>query len=157
MKKKPIIETRSMPTLLEKRNTIFQAMEQLLTTAQTETRSMNEDEVKKFNTYKEEIGSIDTTLEAEAEAKRLQQAQVAKTATNPAQPNQNEEKRAMVEAEEKFLAYVRGEQRALDVAGNGGIIPTLIADRIIMKVRELSPIYARCTIFNVGGDLVFPK
>ena len=39
---------------------------------------------------------------------------------------------------------------------NGAIIPTDIANRIITRVRELSPIYQRATVFNVGGDLVFP-
>jgi HK97 family phage major capsid protein len=153
------IEVRSMPTLLEKRNTIVEAMQALVDGANTETRSMNEDEVKKFNDYKEEIGSIDSTLEAEAEAKRLQQAQANKVqnpAQNPAQPT--EEQRAMIEAEDKFLAYIRGEERALDVAGNSGsIIPTLIADRIILRIKQLCPIYAMSTIYNIGGDLLIPK
>lgn len=66
----------------------------------------------------------------------------------------DEEQRAL--DEEAFLKFVRGEERALDVANNGGIIPTTIASRIIEKVKELSPIYQMATVYNVGGDLVFP-
>jgi HK97 family phage major capsid protein len=36
------------------------------------------------------------------------------------------------------------------------IIPVSIANRIIETVKDLSPIYKMVTIYNVGGDLVFP-
>ena len=44
----------------------------------------------------------------------------------------------------------------MDVANNGGIIPAHIANKIIEKVKELCPIYSMATVYNVGGDLVFP-
>ena len=59
--------------------------------------------------------------------------------------------------EQNFIKFIKGDTRALDVANNGAIIPTDIANRIITRVRELSPIYQRATVFNVGGDLVFPS
>lgn len=64
------------------------------------------------------------------------------------------EQRALDEA--NFIEFIKGEKRALSVADNGGIIPTTIANRIIDKVKELSPIYSMATVYNVGGDLVFP-
>lgn len=150
---KPIIEYRSMPTLLEQRNNKITELEGIINLAKNETRSMDETEQTKFAQIKAEIEQIDKTIQAEQQAQTLANdpnAQTIKTATP-------DEQRSLQEAEDKFLRFVRGEERALDVAGNGGIIPTQIANRIITRVRELSPIYAMATIYNVGGDLVFPK
>jgi HK97 family phage major capsid protein len=77
----------------------------------------------------------------------------SQSSTQAKAPEQ-EEQRAL--ATEKFIKYIKGDTRALDVANNGAIIPTEIANDIITRVKELSPIYQRCTTFNVGGDLVFP-
>ena len=78
---------------------------------------------------------------------------MAQTETRAA--GSGEEERRSAE-EKAFLDFVNGESRALDVAANGGIIPAHIANRIIEKVKELSPIYSMVTVYNVGGDLVFP-
>lgn len=152
------LEVRSMPTLLEQRNTVIESMENLLKKANEETRALDENEQNQFNQYKEEIGKLDSTMEAQRYAEELakkQNASVSKPSTQVTPPNQQEEQRML--AEDNFLKFIRGEERALDVAGNGGIIPTIISDRIIQKVKELCPIYAQATVFNVGGDLVFPK
>ena len=142
------IETRAMPTLLEKRNNLITEMEGLIEKAKTETRSMSEDETTRFEEIKTEVSQIDKTISAESEAAILGEgAQQAKTP-------EEEEKRAL--DEERFLKFIKGDTRALDVANNGAIIPTDISNRIITRVKELSPIYQRATTFNVGGDLVFP-
>lgn len=149
------LETRSMPSLLEQRNNLITEMEGIISAAKTETRSMNEQEVSRFEQIKKEIQQIDKTIQAEQVAQQLnpanaQQVKAAETSV------QSEEKRAIAEAEDKFVRFIRGESRALDVAANGAIIPTEIANRIITRVKEISPIYQRATVFNVSGDLVFP-
>ena len=58
--------------------------------------------------------------------------------------------------EEQFIRFIKGEERALDIANNGGIIPTTIANKIIETVKDICPIYRMATVYNVGGDLVFP-
>jgi HK97 family phage major capsid protein len=144
------LEIRSMPTLLEQRNNLLTELEGLVNKAKQETRSMNEEEQTQFGKIKNDIQNIDKTIKAEQDAAELNNAEMQQTKT----PEQEEQRAA---AEDKFLRFIRGEERALDVAGNGGIIPTEISGRIINKVYELSPIYQRATRFNVGGDLVFPK
>ena len=74
---------------------------------------------------------------------------------------QEEEQRA--ESEEKaFEAYLRGtkaEERAdtnLTLTDNGAVIPTTIANRIIEKVYDISPILERATKYNVKGTLEIP-
>lgn len=140
-------ETRSMPSLVEQRNNLIQEAEALVEKAKTETRSLDDQEITRFDEIKTEVTKIDKTIQAEEEAEGM--------ATKSAKTPEQEEQRAL--DEEKFLKYIKGDTRALDVASNGAIIPTNIADRIITRVKELSPIYSRCTVFNVGGDLDFPS
>lgn len=149
MKTLPILETRAMPSLLEQRNDYMTNLENLIEKAKTETRALNDEEQKDFNKLKEDINNIDKTILAQQEADKLKQAEMAQAKTP-----EDQEKRAL--AEDKLIRYIRGEQRALDVANNGAIIPEEISSQIITRVKELSPIYQRATVFNVGGDLTFP-
>lgn len=152
MKRKRKLEIRSMPTLIEQRNTALENMEALLNKVNAETRAMDDKEQAQFNQYKEEIGNLDTTIEAQ----RFAEEQAKKQNASVSKVTPQEEEKRMLD-EKNFLSFIRGEERALDIAGNGGVIPQIISDRIIQKVKELSPIYAQCTVFNVGGDLIFPK
>lgn len=148
-----MLETRSMPTLVEKRNNLVTELETLVNTAKTETRAMTDDEQSRFNQVKADIEGIDRTLKAQTEAETITKTVETKSPQEP--KAMNEEQRSLDET--NFLKFLRGEERALDVAGNGAIIPTTISNRIIERVKEISPIYQLATVFNVGGDLVFPK
>ena len=72
------------------------------------------------------------------------------------------EQRAQEEADEKaFENYIRGivsEERAenLTFSDNGAVIPTTIANRIITKVYDISPILEKSTKYNVKGTLEIP-
>jgi HK97 family phage major capsid protein len=149
MKTLPKLETRAMPSLLEQRNNFMTNLETLIEKAKTETRALNDEEQKDFNKLKEDINNIDKTILAEQEADKLKSAEMQQSKSPEAQ-----EKRAL--AEDKFTRFLRGEQRALDVASNGAIIPEEISSQIITRVHEISPIYQQATVFNVSGDLVFP-
>ena len=149
MKTLKLIEKRSMPTLLEQRNNLISEAENLVQKAKTETRSMDETETNRFDQIQGEIKQIDKTIQAETVASQL----TSENSTQAKQTNQ-EEQRAL--AVEKFVKFIKGDSRALDVASNGAIIPTEISNDIITRVKELSPIYSMSTVFNVGGDLVFP-
>ena len=122
-------------------------MEGLIEKAKSETRSLDDTEATRFDEIKTEVTKIDKTIQAEQEAEQLSSTKQAKT-------TEQEEQRAL--DEEKFVKFIKGDTRALDVANNGAIIPTDIANRILTRVKEISPIYSRATVFNVGGDLDFP-
>lgn len=136
-----------MKALIEKRNALMDELEGLLNAAKTETRAMNEDENGRYEAIKSEVNEIDKTLKAEEELRAMDKKVDTKV-------DEKVEQRAL--DEQNFLTFIK-EQRALDVGSNGGIIPTSIANRIIEQVKELSPIYAMATVYNVGGDLVFPS
>src|SRR6476620_1374131 len=143
----PKYEIRSMPTLVEQRNNLIQEMEGLISKAKEETRSLEDSEAERFDAIKTEVTKIDKTIQAQTEAEKL-------SATEKAKTGEAEEQRAL--SEEKLINFIKGDTRALDVASNGAIIPTDITNRIITRVKEISPIYQRATVFNVGGDLDFP-
>ena len=73
----------------------------------------------------------------------------------------DEEKRALDE-EKAFENYIRGtvtnERANLTPASNSGgvTIPTTIANRIIKKVYDMSPILQKSTKYNVKGKLELP-
>lgn len=151
IKNKRKAEFRALPTnekaLIEKRNALIVEMEQLVETAQAETRAFTDEESDRYTNTKSELGKLDGTLKAINETRSLEH-------TNETKKNKEAEQRTL--DEENFIKFIKGEERALDIANNGGVIPTTIANRIIEKVKELSPIYKMATIYNVSGDLVFP-
>lgn len=142
------MKNTKMKALIEKRNTLLEQMDVLLQKTETETRAMDEKENAEFEAFETEIRALDVTIAA---ADKLEAHERMETGKSDA----DAEQRALDEAS-SFLAFVRGEQRALSTTDNGGIIPTTIAAKIIEKVKELSPIYAMATTYNVAEDLTFP-
>jgi HK97 family phage major capsid protein len=71
------------------------------------------------------------------------------------------EERALNE-EKAFENYIRGVVNNRDtsynmtLSDNGAVIPTTIANRIIKKVYDISPILERSTKYNVKGKLELP-
>lgn len=139
--------------LIEKRNTKVTEMQAILNKAKEETRAMNEEEMTTFNALEKEIKDLDNTIAAEARAKGLEIMEDMKK-------DGKAEERAVAE-ERAFENYVRGvvEERAdvnLTVGDNGAVIPSSIANKIIKKVYDMSPIYQLATRYNVGGTLNIP-
>lgn len=149
---KKFIETRSMPSLVEQRNNLLDEMDNLLKGAKEETRALTEEEATRFDEIKNEIAGLDKTITALDEARSLDKKVPAKQA----------EQRTQEEAETRaFDHYIRGlvEERAdvnLTVGANGAVIPSSIANKIIQKVYDISPIYQLATRYNVGGTLSIP-
>lgn len=143
-------ETRALPDLIEQRNNLVEEMENIIKDAEKETRALTDDETSRFDEIKKEIDGIDKTLKAQNEARSLSSAEFGGA------KKENMEQRAADEA--KFEKFLRGETRALSTSADSGkaLIPTTIADRVIERVKELSPIYSMATIYNVGGNLSFP-
>lgn len=149
---KKVIEKRSMPTLIEQRNNLLDEMDNLLKGAKEETRALTDQESTRFDEIKGEIAGLDKTIAALDEARSFDKKVPAKQA----------EQRTQEEAETRaFDNYIRGviEERAdvnLTVGANGAVIPSSIANKIIQKVYDISPIYQLATRYNVGGTLSIP-
>lgn len=145
-----------MKFLIEKRNSIVEEINNLFKGAETEKRALTDEEQSTFEAKTAELKALDKTIEAKREARSL----TMMDDETPKTPEAKEEKRSTEELEARaFETYLR-EQRA-DAANmakgdNGAVIPTTIANRIIDTVKQVAPIYALTTKFNVKGKLQFP-
>ena len=142
-----------MKFLIEKRNSIVEEINNLFTAVEAEKRALTEDEQSTFEAKTAELKALDKTIEAKREARAL----TMMDDETPKTPKK-EEKRSTEELEERaFETYLR-EQRTGEMTNgaNGAVIPQTIANRIIDTVKQVSPIYALTTQFNVKGKLQFP-
>mgnify|MGYP002706447204 CR=1 FL=1 len=143
-----------MKFLIEKRNSIVEEINNLFKAAETEKRALTEEEQTTFDAKTAELKNLDKTIEAKREARSL----TMMDDETPKTPEEKAEKRSTEELEERaFETYLR-EQRAGEMAkgDNGAVIPQTIANRIIDTVKQVAPIYALTTKFNVKGKLQFP-
>lgn len=143
-----------LKSLIEKRNSIVEEINNLFKGAETEKRALTEDEQVTFDAKNAELKALDKTIESAREARSL----TVMDDETPKTPEEKEEKRSTEELEARaFETYLR-EQRAGEMAKgtNGAVIPTTIANRIIDTVKQIAPIYALTTKFNVKGKLQFP-
>lgn len=143
-----------MKFLIEKRNSIVEEINNLFKGAETEKRALTEDEQSTFEAKTAELKALDKTIEAKREARSL----TMMDDETPKTPEEKEEKRSTEELEARaFETYLR-EQRTGEMTkgDNGAVIPTTIANRIIDTVKQVAPIYALTTKFNVKGKLQFP-
>ena len=142
--------------LIEKRNALIEEMEKMVEACETETRAFSEDESKRYEEITKELNDLDATLKAADELDEKRSYQPIE------KPNETKD-RAELE-ERAFESYIRGtldlETRAdvnLTKSDNGAVIPSSIANKIIEKVKEMSPLFAMATIYNVGGTLTIPS
>lgn len=149
----------------EKRNDLLTRMEEVVAPAQNDERELTPEEVATLNDLNDQLAAINEQIEAVTKTLSTL-AGAEKPDSEPTEEEEmNEERelenRAMNE-EKAFEAYVRGtlNQRDADYdmvkANNGAIIPASIANRIIKKVFEISPIAARADRYNVKGKLTIP-
>lgn len=147
---------QNLKALTERRAELQAELEQIVNTADGETRAMSTEEIAKFDASELEIKNIDATIAREERARNMENKEIVAPVT---------ETRAQIE-ERAFENYIKqqcgvpveirsGEQN-VTLAANGAVIPTTIANRIISTVKEMCPILAKATIFNVKGTLKVP-
>lgn len=143
----------NLKALIEKRNAIVEEMNEMFKTAETEVRALTEDEQAKFEAKTAELKALDKTIKSAKDVRSLGAMDV------PAEERKAVEKDEKVEDVEAraFETLIR-ENRAGEMAksDNGAVIPTTIANRILDTVKQIAPLYALATKFNVKGKLDFP-
>lgn len=150
-----------MKKFIEKKNGLIEEMEGLVNKAKLETRAFDETETERIEAIKTEIKGLDAVIKADSEQRELEKVEdkveekIEKREEDVEVENVEKRELEVREAETTFVDMISGK-RAFDVANNGAVIPEIIANRIIEKVKELSPIVAMSTIFNEGAQLKFP-
>ena len=146
---------KNIKGLEEKRAEIQEKINALVDALEKDEKraSFNEDEAKQYNALIQEKELIETSIKA-INAKRA-----ADNILKDEPSNDNEDKEKL--EERAFANYIRGivEQRAdvnLTTGDNGAVIPSSIANKIIKKVHDISPLYQLATKYNVKGTLSIP-
>ena len=146
----------NLKALREKKNDLLEQMKAICEKAQTETRALTEEETASYESLRNEAIAIGETIKTIEETRAMN----FESTNNPA-PKAD---KAEVELR-AFANYIRtlkteyAEERAgvnMTMGDNGALIPETIANRIIDKVVELSPIYEKSTRHAVKGNISFP-
>ena len=149
----------NLKALIEKRNKLLSDMQKIVDAANTETRSFTNDELANYEQMKQEIESLDKTIAASEELRSIERKSAV---MEPTQREKND-----TELKEKaFENYLRGRitetrdgeptDTNMTFGDNGAVIPTSIANKIIDKVVEISPLFSLATRYNVKGSLTIP-
>lgn len=146
----------NLKALIEKRNALLTAMQGIVNAANTETRAFTNEELADYEAKKQEIEALDKTISAMQEYRDLD----VKTVKEPDAETKNKEQLEVRAFENLLRGTLTPETRDTDnpitFGDNGAIIPSSIANKIIDKVVEISPIYALANRYNVGGTLTIP-
>lgn len=155
--------------LREQRSAKVKRMQEILAGAKGENRAMSEEEQKEFDDTESEIADLDKTITAAEKAKELEAKETDKNHVEDpdkdkegqnSQEGQGGENRAE-DDKRAFADYIRGvitgENRAdMTLGENGAVIPSTIANEIIKKIKDISPVYNDAAHYNVKGTLSIP-
>ena len=148
--------TMNLKALAEQRAALLAEMEAISETAKAETRAYSEEELARAEELEAQIRAIDATYKAEEARAVLAASPKAVPVDGDITPSDK------TEAEERaFAQYIvdsKAEFRAgeLTMSANGAVIPASIVNKIISKVKEISPLYAMATKYNIGGTITIP-
>ncbi|MCM1023822.1 MAG: phage major capsid protein [Prevotella sp.] len=164
-------------TLEEKRGALVAEMDGIIGKAKAEARAFADEETKRISEIKKELEGLDAVTAAERRAEAIKaefnaKKQEEKRADVPEGisadvPAGGEHAGNITEAEKRaFASFIQsggqlpaetraGEQN-ITMGNNGAVIPTSIADRIILKVNEICPIMDGATRYSVKGTLKVP-
>lgn len=141
-----------MNKLTEKRNTIYAQAQQLVQKAESEERAFTEEERTSYQGMVAEIRSLDEQLHADQEIRSL--------ALNKSKPDTSDAAELETRA---FEAFIRGTETRdaspvnMTYGANGAVIPDTIMNKVIDRVKEISPLFAIATKYAVKGDITIPK
>lgn len=158
----------NIKALMEERAEKVSELELLYATLEGEQRAITDEEEQKVNELNDEIEKIDKTIGIlEQLREKFTKGKDDTEDTSESGAAGEGEQRAQREREarerKEFEGYLRGaltgELRAGDNmthGDNGDIIPQTIADKIIKKVYDISPVLERATKYNVKGKMTIP-
>lgn len=145
--------------LTEQKNDLITRAEDIVGKAETETRELTEDEAAELAEIRDDVRKIKEQLGLVKEVKEMD-----KEAPKPeVEVEADGDKEIEVSETRAFEGYLRSEMlnerndnTPLTKGGNGAVIPTTIAKRIIRKLYDISPVLEKSTKYDVKGTLQIP-
>ena len=144
--------------LTEKKNDLITRAEAIVADAETNKRELTDAEAQELAEIRDNVKKIKEALEAMDIITDAKTEEVAEETTDA----RAKEDECRAEAEERaFDAYIRNDVNTrtdypMTKDGNGAVIPTTIANKIIKKVYDICPILDKSTKYNVKGKLIIP-
>lgn len=139
----------NLKELMEKRNDLVDQIENLTKNVETEQRAFSPEENEKFETLTKEVEAIDSTI---AQVERAQKLSKVDTTTD------NTDTESQEEVEIRAFANVirRGTDSNITKGDNTAVIPKTIANRIVDKIKDISPLFRDAAKYNVKGTFSIP-
>lgn len=139
----------NLKALKEKRNTLLNELETMVSAVENETRSLSAEEVEAFDAKKTEIDNIDATIKRVEEMRARDMGTEAELIKE--RKAEDIEKRAL----ENFFRGkdLIGEERAMLASSNTAIMPLEISKTILKKLEEQCPVLEIARRFNSKGTL----
>ena len=150
--------------LEQKADALKQQMAELVAGADTEKRSLNEDEDKKFSELEAELAQVQKTILAKRALEDMKTNEPDSAAEDDVPENTETREDNTEELELRaFESYIRNQgymevrdDTNMTKGANGAVIPTSIANRIIDTIVDICPIFADADRYNVKGTLTLP-
>lgn len=136
--------------LIENRNEKVQEMENIVNLAKTENRVITDEEKAKFENLEKEIESIDNTISMNERMNKMELKEVKEPVVETVE---NKE----VKIFENAIRGIINEDTPTTKADGQVTIPTTIAQKIIDRVVEISPVFQMAERYNIAGKLTLPK
>lgn len=156
-----IYHTRAMryKNLIELKNDKINQAEKILADAEVNKRELTEDEAEELDEIRDDVKRIKEALkisdELDDSKEKKQKQEPTPAGGGDKQPTQEQQD---TRAFENFIRGRVMHERAgeLTKTDNGAVIPTTIAQQIIKKVYDVSPILEKSQKYNVKGKLQIP-
>lgn len=150
-----------LKNMIEKKNDLITRAETILNGAESEKRQLTDDEAAELAGIRDDVRKIKEALKINDELgadDKQPKKEAQPMADNGDAPQQDDSQREL----RAFEAYLRGDKVMQERAGeltltdNGAVIPTSIANNIIKKVYDVSPVLEKSQRYNTKGKLQLP-
>lgn len=152
--------TRSMSykNLVELKNDKINQAEKILADAEVNKRELTEDEAEELAEIRDDVKRIKEALKISDELDDSKEKQPKQEPTPSGSDNKPTQEQQDTRAFENFIRGRVMHERVgeLTKTDNGAVIPTTIAQQIIKKVYDVSPVLQRSQKYNVKGKLQLP-
>lgn len=155
-----------LKALVEQRSAKLAEMKTVLGKAETETRALTSDEQKEFDLLETQANDLTATISRIKALEGAEQEEVDAGDEDREEDEEGEGDAARATREQKesadFAAYIRSaangrETRALDLGSNGAIVPKTIANKIVARVYDISPVVEKANVYRTKGTLAIPQ
>jgi len=141
----------NLKKLMEKRNDLVDQIEELTKNVETEQRAFSEEEDAKVEELTKAVEDIDKTIEKIERAKKF-----TKLDSKPEDVTEASTEELEIRAFADFIRNKRAADSNITKGDNTAVIPKTVADKIIDKIKDISPLFKDAEKFNVKGTLSIP-